>query len=78
MALRWLSLLGLAVSWNQGRARTPAFEAELLLGLPLLLTLSAFVEEDPFAPRSHQLYRDSNRNHAHDTLFAVTQLAQVF
>jgi hypothetical protein len=62
MALRWLALLGLAEGWNQGRARIPAFEAVLLLGLPLLLTLSAFVAFPPFTPRSHQLYRDSNRN----------------
>lgn len=33
------------VNWNQGRARTPAFDVELLLALPLLLTLQALAAD---------------------------------
>ena len=40
----------------------PVFEVLLLLALPLLLTLHAFVEEPAFAQRSHQLERCTTRN----------------
>ncbi len=42
---------------NQGKGRMLVFVTELLLALPLLLTLHAFVVFEPFAERSHQFDR---------------------
>ena len=50
-------LLGLAVSRNQGKGRMLVFVTELLLALPLLLTLHAFVVFEPLGVRSHQFDR---------------------
>lgn len=50
-------LVGLAVYRNQGKGRMLVFVTELLLALPLLLTLHAFVVLEPFAERSHQFDR---------------------
>ncbi len=47
---------------NQGKGRIEEFEAELLLALPLLLTLHTFDEDEPDATRNHQLTRDASRN----------------
>jgi len=52
-----LRLLGLAVSRNQGKGRMLVFVTELLLALPLLLTLHAFVVFEPLGVRSHQFDR---------------------
>ena len=45
------------VVWNQTGNAMLAFDALLLLALPLLLTFAAFVELPEFADRSHQLQR---------------------
>ena len=62
LCFRPFGLLGLAIIKNQGNAEMPVFEHELLLALPLLLTLQALADEDPFTERSHQLARNTSRN----------------
>ena len=47
----------LAFSRNHGRGRTHSLVAELLLQLPLLLTLHTLDAEPPMTERNHQLTR---------------------
>ena len=46
------------------------FVAELLLALPLLLTLHTFDDDEPDTERNHQLMRDTTRNR---TALYITQ-----
>ncbi|WP_302404093.1 hypothetical protein [Adlercreutzia equolifaciens] len=47
----------LALQRNHGRGRTHSLTAELLLALPLLLTLHTLDAEPPVTERNHQLTR---------------------